>query len=89
MRFFLKEHGITNALNSNRCDHDLCYKMTYITVAVACLISQLYPWTPVHLSGIDEIFPKRYCMTVALKTSKLPVFKVEHLPGTHVLKQFT
>ena len=62
-----------NAFNSNRCDRDLCHKMTYITVAVACLISQLYPCTPLYLSGIDKIFRSKEVLydLVAWKISKL------------------
>ena len=71
-----------NAFNSNRCDRDLCHKMTYITVAVACLISQLYRSTPLYLSGIDKIFRSKEVLydLVAWKISKLPAFKFERYP---------
>ena len=58
-------------------------------------MSQLYACTPPYLLGIDEIFQKRYCMTLELESlqsyhcSNSGLFKFERLSGTHVLTQFT
>ena len=54
----------TNAIKIKRWDCSLCYKMTSITMAVACFTLELYICIPLYLLGIDEIFPKRYCMTL-------------------------
>ena len=49
-----------------KCSEGVCGPLLLFRIpnSVACFLSQIYPCTPPNFLGIDEIFQKRYCMTL-------------------------
>ena len=83
-------HKDTNAFKINRCDRDLCYKFDQHYCSCSMLhITAIPLYTSLSSKNWLDLSKEVLYDLVAWRTSKLPAFKVECLPWTHVLTQFT